>query len=95
MAFDARDAPPPPLPKLVAAPDKPQTAGARLRTYFLTGIIVAGPLAVSVITPTSPFVPGPAGPVLSVVVQLLCGSAQDTVRHDGRRLLPALLSPSA
>jgi len=46
MAFDARDAAPP-LPKLVAVPDKAQTAGARLRTYFLTGIIVAGPLAVT------------------------------------------------
>src|SRR5665213_268158 len=45
MSRDMRGAPP--LPVLVAAPEKAQTAGARLRTYFLTGIIVAGPLAVT------------------------------------------------
>jgi uncharacterized membrane protein len=38
---------PPVLPALVVAPDKPPTARSRLRTYFLTGIIVAGPLAVT------------------------------------------------
>jgi len=37
---------PPLLPTLIV-PEKPHTAGARLRNYFLTGIIVAGPLAVT------------------------------------------------
>jgi uncharacterized membrane protein len=37
---------PPLLPPLIV-PEKPLTAGARLRNYFLTGIIVAGPLAVT------------------------------------------------
>jgi uncharacterized membrane protein len=45
MALDADGAFP--LPKLTAAPEKAQTLGARLRTYFLTGIIVAGPVAVT------------------------------------------------
>jgi uncharacterized membrane protein len=45
MALDAQEAPP--LPKLMAAPEKAPTPGARLRNYFLTGIIVAGPLAVT------------------------------------------------
>src|SRR6516165_9585859 len=44
MERDAREAPL--LPTLIV-PEKPQTAGARLRNYFLTGIIVAGPLAVT------------------------------------------------
>ena len=45
MALDAqRDLP---LPKLTIAPEKAATLGARLRTYFLTGIIVAGPVAVT------------------------------------------------
>ena len=40
MEPDAREAPL--LPQLIV-PEKPATAGARLRNYFLTGIIVAGP----------------------------------------------------
>ena len=44
MEPDAREAPL--LPQLIV-PEKPATAGARLRNYFLTGIIVAGPLAVT------------------------------------------------
>jgi uncharacterized membrane protein len=44
MEFDAEEAPL--LPTLIV-PEKAQTAGARLRNYFLTGIIVAGPLAVT------------------------------------------------
>jgi uncharacterized membrane protein len=35
------------LPKLPSLPEKGQTLGARLRNYFLTGIIVAGPVAVT------------------------------------------------
>ncbi|MBV8429108.1 MAG: DUF502 domain-containing protein [Hyphomicrobiales bacterium] len=35
------------LPKLTSPPEKGQTLGARLRNYFLTGIIVAGPVAVT------------------------------------------------
>jgi uncharacterized membrane protein len=45
MAFDADG--PPALPTLIAAPEKAHTARARLRNYFLTGVIVAGPLAVT------------------------------------------------
>lgn len=45
MALDAQRELP--LPKLTIAPEKAQTLGARLRTYFLTGIIVAGPVAVT------------------------------------------------
>ncbi len=44
MEPDAGEAPL--LPPLIM-PEKPPTAGARLRNYFLTGIIVAGPLAVT------------------------------------------------
>jgi uncharacterized membrane protein len=44
MERDAREAPL--LPTLIV-PEKPQTPGARLRNYFLTGVIVAGPLAVT------------------------------------------------
>ena len=36
-----------PLPKLTSLPEKGHTLGARLRNYFLTGIIVAGPVAVT------------------------------------------------
>ena len=35
------------LPKLASPPEKGHTLGARLRNYFLTGIIVAGPVAVT------------------------------------------------
>jgi uncharacterized membrane protein len=35
------------LPKLAVPPEKGHTLGARLRNYFLTGIIVAGPVAVT------------------------------------------------
>ena len=35
------------LPKLAGPPEKGHTLGARLRNYFLTGIIVAGPVAVT------------------------------------------------
>jgi len=44
MAFDANG--PPALPTL-GVPEKAHTARARLRNYFLTGVIVAGPLAVT------------------------------------------------
>jgi uncharacterized membrane protein len=44
MELEPQDAPL--LPALLVH-EKPQTAGARLRNYFLTGIIVAGPLAVT------------------------------------------------
>jgi uncharacterized membrane protein len=45
--LDTKEAPPA-LPRLaVAAPERAHTPGARLRNYFLTGIIVAGPLAVT------------------------------------------------
>ena len=44
MEPDAEE--PPLLPPLIV-PERPHTAGARLRNYFLTGIIVAGPLAVT------------------------------------------------
>jgi len=37
----------PPLTKLAGASDKTQTLGGRLRNYFLTGFIVAGPVAVT------------------------------------------------
>jgi uncharacterized membrane protein len=45
MAFDPGGAPP--LTQLASALEKAQTPGARLRNYFLTGIIVAGPLAMT------------------------------------------------
>jgi uncharacterized membrane protein len=41
------DAQEPPLLPALLVPEKAATAGARLRNYFLTGIIVAGPLAVT------------------------------------------------
>ena len=37
------------LPKLASPPEKGHTLGARLRNYFLTGIIVAGPVAVTTV----------------------------------------------
>jgi uncharacterized membrane protein len=45
MALDAQRQLP--LPKLTGVPEKAQTLGARLRNYFLTGFIVAGPVAVT------------------------------------------------
>ncbi|GAC1335093.1 MAG: DUF502 domain-containing protein [Beijerinckiaceae bacterium] len=44
---DLRPRPAAPEPGALFVPPKPRGAGARLRNYFLTGLVIAGPLAVT------------------------------------------------
>src|SRR6202011_1500461 len=42
-----RDTPPPPMPPAELPPDVPRGFMARFRDYFLTGLVVAGPIAIT------------------------------------------------